>query len=221
MNKLLAEMGNEAVPEADWDAPEQGSTPPPVVPGIYSLKLRMPEQENDWFNTIEVEVVKGQPKKKFPVIMFRAEAVALITATEQQPIPVDAASGMGPTLNFLRASLYKPEKFPLSQGDELIRALGYRTTSTTWAQKIADITAILREANGRALFRADVGWEAFFKTTETRVSTNPNRKRGDIPWTKNADGSYAEYAINPSNGEKMFGRCIIVRFKLPTSDNAS
>lgn len=217
VNQLIQGLGDEPVPQVDWNAPEQGSIPPPVNPGLYTLRLRMSENQGDWFDTVEVEVVKGQPKKPFPRILYGAEA---IVDSKGNPIPA-LEDGKGPMLNGQRASLYKSEKMALSNGMELIRAMGFKldfAVGTTWAQLIPSIVNLLQQANGQATFRAEIIWRAYFKGSGTTISTSPNKKRGEIAWPRLSDGSFADKCQDPQTGETAYGFAEINRFKLPTSD---
>ena len=100
---ILAALGEEAVPTVDWDAPEQGQIPPPINPGLFTFKFWAPEKAEDRFDTVQVEVVKGQPKRSFPRVLFEAEAIldakgqpyAIVHAlTEQATVVAAAVTGL-------------------------------------------------------------------------------------------------------------------------------
>src|ERR1700690_960915 len=94
----LNELGltEESTPAVDWDAPELGNSPPAVYPGIYTLTFKMPESHADWFESQEVQMVKGNPAtaKKFLVIKPQPAIVASHASRDAEGIPIpDDGSG--------------------------------------------------------------------------------------------------------------------------------
>lgn len=216
---ILQGLGDDPVPQMDWNAPEQGSMPPPVRPGLYEFIFRLPEDESTMFDTIEVNVAaEGQPAKKvkFPQIVFEADVVA---DGQGNPIPQDEA-GNYPRLRFQRASCYIPPKMTTHQCGELLRSMGFMLNTPPgagWPAFLEAVKECLTAANGKRRFKGEVGWRAYFKSTETTVSTYPSKKRGHIRWPQGANKEYLDKATNPTNGETMYGQADIIRFKLPTA----
>lgn len=205
-------LNEEATPQGDWDAPEAGSFPPVCFPGLYDFIFRLPEKQEDWFDVMEIQVEQGKPKQKFLVIQYEADIVGVVKPDGQvEPVPPDEA-GAQPRLRFQRASFYKTPRMPLSMGQDLLRALNIRISGPMTPQAISDAVA---QVDGRARFRGEVSWRAYFKGTETTVSTHPRKKKGDLPWPKDQQGQFLEMATNPSTGEKMYGQADINRVKLP------
>src|SRR5438046_9839563 len=88
----LDELGlnEQSAPEFDWDAPEAGRVPPAVYPGLYTLRFRLPENTEDWFDGVEREVIKRNPasKRKFLELTYEPEVVA-----DSQGRPLAAEDG--------------------------------------------------------------------------------------------------------------------------------
>lgn len=205
-------LNEEATPQGDWDAPEAGSFPPICNPGTYDFIFRLPEKQEDWFDVMEVQVEQGKPKQKFLVLCYEADIVGQVQP-DGTAVPVAPnEDGSQPRLRFQRSSFYKTPRMPLSMGQDLLRALNIRISGALTPEAIRDAVA---GVDGRARFRGEVTWRAYFKGTETTVSTAPRKKKGDIPWPKDAQGQYLEMATNPSTGEKMYGQADINRVKLP------
>lgn len=203
----LDELGltEEATPEVDWDAPEQGQMPPQLGANkTFDFIFRL---EEDPFGSIEVD------GKKFLVINYAPEVVA-----EADGTPVADANGNPVKLRFQRASFYRSDKMRAanmnSLGGELLRSLGLRVDSGSRLTPQV-VEQLVREADGRASFRAEVIWRAYFDATDTTVSTRPRASRGEIPWPRTADGKFELLATDPKTGEKQYGRVEINRFKLP------
>jgi len=200
-------LNEESTPSVDWDAPEAGSTPPAIGVGTYLFAFHMPKETKDWFDAQEVEVVKGQPKRKFLKINYEAQAIGdkdgnLFAAPED--------GSELPTLKFQNASFFKTEKMLISFGGELLRALGLRITGALTPEAIKEA---LSTVDGRVNFTGEVKWEAYFKSDGTRFSTAPNKKKGDLQWPKDQEGKFTLTVENPTTGQKAFGRAIITRVK--------
>lgn len=198
----------EAVPQVDWDAPEGGSAPPSVGPGNYTLLFKMPEDRNNWFDKITVDVGNGV-QKEFLQINYNPQVIG---NHEGQPFTPEPGQEL-PTLMYQRASFFKSDKMLISSGAELLRALGERLTGDMSPQAVEQA---LERVDGRATFKGDVIWRAYFKSTGTTVSTSPRRKtkKGpELPWPKAADGSPELSVVNPKNpnDKKQFGRAEITR----------
>src|SRR5258707_7718744 len=128
-------LTEESTPPVDFDAPEAGSVAPALSVGTYLFAFHMPKDSKDWFDAQEVEVVKGQPKKKFLKINYEAQAIGdkdgnLFVAPED--------GSELPTLKFQNASFFKTEKMLISFGGELLRALGLRLTGAFNPQAIKE-----------------------------------------------------------------------------------
>lgn len=218
----LNELGlsDEAMPQVDWDAPEAGQTPPAVYPGVYRMEFRMPEDKSNWFDTKEVDVkgpdgkATGQ-KQKFLQINYTPK---VLTTLRGDPVQVE---GENPILPRQRADFWKSPKMLISRGAELLRGLGVRLEGPMLAQ----IEPTLEQLNGNATFEGEVIWRAYFKGTETTISTSPRKASGsrkaELSWPKEADGRPALLAIDPQTGEKLFGYPEIARIKSPGEAAAS
>jgi hypothetical protein len=216
LNQLGLDEG--AAPQIDWDAPEAGQTPPPVYPGIYTLRFKMEEKTEDWFDANEVEMVKGNPatKRKFLVVNYLPDVIASHATRDAAavPVPNDPTTNAPVHLGPQRASFFKSDKMMISEGGELLRALGVRLEGSMLAQ----IEPTLQQLNGRVSFMAEVGWRAYFKSTETTITTHPRgKKRGDLPWPRSADGTPELLATNPSTGEKVYGYAYVAKIIAPHS----
>jgi hypothetical protein len=214
----LSDLGLDegAAPQIDWDAPEAGQTPPPVYPGIYTLRFKMEEKPEDWFDMNEVEMVKGNPatKRKFLVVNYVPDVIASHATrdSEAQPVPLDAVTNAPIHLGPQRASFFKSERMMISEGGELLRALGVRLEGNMLQQ----IESTLQQINGRVSFMAEVGWRAYFKTTDTTVTTHPKgKKSGNLPWPRSADGKPELLATNPATGEKAYGYAVVAKIIPP------
>jgi hypothetical protein len=220
----LNELGltEDSAPQVDWDAPEAGSAPPAVYPGIYTLQFKLPEDVKDWFETQTVNTVKNDPKTAAKFLVIRAVPAILQVHKDASgnplreaagiPVPMDEVSGLHRQMPPQRISFFKNAKMPISRGGELLRAMGVRLEGSLLAQ----IEQTLQQLNGRATFVAELGWRAYFKSTDTTVSTHPRKKAGELRWPKAADGNFELLAVNPQNGQKAFGYLEIMSIFAPT-----
>src|SRR6266576_562375 len=121
----LNELGlnEDAAPPIDWDAPEAGRTPPPVYPGLYTLRFRLPENTEDWFDGVEREVIRGNPasKRKFLELTYEPEVLA-----DGQGRPLAAEDGSTLHLGPQRANTFMSAKMRIHALAELLRAMGVR-----------------------------------------------------------------------------------------------
>jgi hypothetical protein len=200
-------LTEESTPSVDFDAPEAGSIPPALGVGTYLFAFHMPKETRDWFDVQEVEVVKGQPKRKFLKVNYEPQAIGdkdgnLFAAPED--------GSELPILKFQNASFYKTEKMLISFAGELMRAVGLRLTGAFNPETIKEAFA---SVDGRVNFLGEVKWEAYFKSDGTRFSTSPNKKKGDLQWPKDQEGKYVLTVEHPTTGQKAFGRAIITRVK--------
>jgi len=221
----LAELGlNEnAAPAVDWNAPEGGNQAPAVYPGIYKLQFKMPDDVAEWFDKIEAEAIKGNAASKqgWLVVCPRPYILASLVNAQGQPdkdgqehpLPVDEQTKLPPQMPPQRVSFYKSQKMLISQGGEMLRALGVRLEGSMLGQ----IEATLQQLNGRVTFPAQLGWRAYFKNTDTTVSTDKRRKT-ELTWPRTADGTPELLAVDPKTGQKAFGYLEIVRFFQPSSN---
>jgi hypothetical protein len=210
----LNELGltDASVPEVDWDAPEGGASAPQIYPGYYQLQFALDENPSDWFDSITVNAVQGDAStaQKYLVLIHKPVVLyAFKDAVDTNPIQLPAELGKV-QLPPQRASFYKSPRMMISNGAELLRACGVRLNNI-----LQEIKPAVTQLNGRASFRAEIGWRAYFKTSEVTVSTHPRKKKGDVPWPKGPDGQYLLSATNPQTGEKAFGYPDIVRVILP------
>lgn len=216
LNKLG--LTEEAAPEVDWDAPEGGKTPPSVYPGKYTLLFRLPEDPEEWFDAVERDVVRGDPKtkRKFLELTYVPDVVA-----DSQGRPIAAEDGSPLKLGPQRVNTFMSAKMRINQMAELIRAMGVRLEGNFMALQANGKTLIenaVVELDGKATFTAEVIWRAYFKTTETTISTHPRgKKSGELLWPRGADGIPEMMATNPSTGEKAYGYAEVARVHMPTS----
>lgn len=198
-------LSDDAVPQIDWDAPESGSIPPAVYPGIYTLQFKMPEEQSEWFDKQKVNMVKNDPNTARDFLVLRYIPAVMMwhehkdSAGQAVPNPTDPSTPL--SLPPQKASFFKNERMPISQGGELLRALGIRLDGPIKDQ----LPAALAKVNGNVSFMVEVGWRTYFKATETTMSTSPRKKRGELAWPKNAQGQYELLGVNPVNGEKSYG----------------
>lgn len=178
--------------EIDYNAPEPGSFPPSVEPGTYKLIFKLADK--DPFSMGPIPDPGGAMCLK---VKIAPEVITDGGATKR--------------IAFQNISTFKTPKMPNSSVADLLRALDIRLDRAT----VANIRDVLIAASGQKSFRAQVGWEAYFKDTQTSVSTAPRKSRGDLPWPKNAEGKFEMMATNPATAEKAFGRERILRYLLP------
>lgn len=218
-------LNEQAAPQVDWDAPPPGMTPPPVVPGLWRLKLVMPESVEDWFDGVERATLKdskGQPVpssiRKFLEVTIEPEIVA-----DSQGRPVAAEDGSALKLGPQRFNTYMSPKMRIHRLAELLRGMGVRIELNFMAKEANGRSVIenaMAQLNGQATFDAEIIWRAYFKSTDTTVSTHPRgKKSGELIWPRAADGSWELMAKNPSTGESAYGYAEIASIKLPTSAN--
>lgn len=215
LNKLG--LTEESAPQVDWDAPEGGKTPPSVYPGLYTLLFRLPEDPEEWFDAVEREVMKGNPqsKKKFLELTYVPDVVA-----NSQGQPVAAEGGEPLRLGPQRVNTFMSPKMRINQMAELLRAMGVRLEGNFMAQQPSGKTLIeetVEQLDGKATFQAEIIWRAYFKSTDTTVSTHPRgKKSGELLWPRQADGSPELMAVNPQTGEKAYGYAEVSRVHMPT-----
>lgn len=201
----LASLGltEDAFPVVDWDAPEAGKTPPPIYPGSYKLLFAMPEDKDSWFDVVEREVVKGQPKRKILEVTYQPKVIA-----DAQGRPVaDPDSGEQIQLGPQRVNTYLSPKMRIHSLAELLRAMGVSGIDIK-----TDLEPTLTKLDGNGVIdSAEVVWRAYFKSTQTTVSTSPRKKAGELPWPRDAQGNPELMATNPQTGEKAYGYAEVVR----------
>lgn len=210
-------LNEDAAPQVDWDAPEAGRQPPPVFPGTYTLKFRMPENPDDWFDAVERATQKddkGNPvessKKKFLELTCEPEVVADV---ENRPLANDDGSPikLGPQ----RFNTFLSPKMHIHQLAELLRSMGVRIEGSIKDQ----ILKVCKKLDGTATFKAEIIWRAYFKSTGTTISTHPrSKKSGELLWPRDAQGVPEMLCKNPQTGETAYGYAEIARVKLPTAD---
>mgnify|MGYP001296027481 CR=1 FL=1 len=203
-------LTEDAAPQVDWDAPEAGKTPPCVFPGLYTLRFKLGDDPDNWFDAVEREVIKGNPesKRKFLELTYEPEVIA-----NSQGMPIAAEDGSTLRLPPQRANTFLSPKMRINQLSELLRAMGVRVEGNLLSQ----IGGIVKELDGKATFQAEIIWRAYFKSTDTTVSTHPrSKKSGELLWTRNAEGLPDMLAKNPQTGETSYGYPEIARVKLPT-----
>ncbi|MGH7442689.1 MAG: hypothetical protein ACREKE_08465 [bacterium] len=177
--------------EIDYNAPEPGQFPPSVEPGTYRLMFKLAAKP---FNYGPIPQLNGSTHLK---VSLAPEAIL--------------DDGTIKRIAFQNVSTFKTEKMPNSSVGDLLRSLDLVLDKMNGSS----IKNALLGATGNKIFRAVIGWEAYFKDTQTTVSTAPNKKRGDTPWPRNAEGNFESTAVNPSTGEKSYGRERIIRYLLP------
>jgi hypothetical protein len=207
----LASLGltEDAFPTVDWDAPEAGKSPPPVYPGSYKLLFAMPEDKDNWFEVVEREVVKGQPKRKILEVTWQPKVIA-----DAQGRPVaDPDTGEQITLGPQRANTYLSPKMRIHSLAELLRAMGVSGIDIK-----TQLESTLVQLDGKGVIEsAEIVWRTYFKSTQTTVSTAPRKKAGELPWPRDAQGNPELMAVNPSTGEKAYGYAEVVRVHAPAA----
>jgi hypothetical protein len=215
-------LTEDAAPAVDWDAPEQGKTPPAVFPGLYTLRFAMGEDVDNWFDAVERETIKGQPtsKRKFLELTYQPFVIA---NSEGQPIslPDGEAIQLGPQ----RASTFMNAKMRIHALAELMRAMGVRVEGSFLAKQDNGkmvIENVVRELDGKATFKAELIWRAYFKSTDTTISSHPRgKKSGELLWPRDANGQCELLCKNPQTGETSYAYVEVARVKLPTSAEGS
>jgi hypothetical protein len=215
-------LTEEAAPVVDWDAPEQGKSPPAVFPGLYTLRFKMPEDVEGWFDAVERMTIKDNPtsKRKFLEITYQPEVIA---NSDGQPIalPDGETILLGPQ----RASTFMNAKMRIHAVAELLRAMGVRVEGsllTKQANGKMVIENVVRELDGKATFKAELIWRAYFKSTETTISSHPRgKKSGELLWPRDANGQCELLCKNPQTGETSYAYVEVARVKLPTQSEGS
>lgn len=211
-------LSEEAAPQVDWDTPEGGKTPPSVFPGTYNLRFEMPENRDDWFDAVErtVSVNGKDTKKKFLEVSFMP--VVLSNAAGQA---MAADNGEPLSLGTQRVNTFMTGKMRIHRVAELLLSMGVRLDQSNLLAIDANgkrvIENTLEQLNGKATFQAEVIWRAYFKSTDTTVSTSPRKKAGELPWPREANGLPTLLAKNPTNGETMYGYPEINVYKRPSA----
>jgi len=213
-------LNEDAAPQVDWDSPPPGMTPPPVAPGNWWLKFLMPENHEDWFDGVlraTQRDAQGKPveasKRKFLELTLEPEVIA-----DSQKRPVAAADGSALKLGPQRFNTFMSPKMTIHRLAELLRGCGVRLEGSI----VNQIDDVCKQLNGQATFEAEIIWRAYFKSTDTTVSTHPRgKKSNELVWPREADGSWSLMATNPSTGEKAYGYAEIASIKLPTSTNGT
>lgn len=212
-------LTEDAAPVVDWDAPEAGKTPPAVFPGLYTLRFKMGESVEDWFDAVERETIKGQPtsKRKFLELTYQPEVIA---DSEGRPIAMPETNETI-TLGPQRASTFMNSKMRIHAIAELLRAMGVRIDGSLLAKQENGkmvIENVVRELDGKATFKAELIWRAYFKSTDTTISSHPRgKKSGELLWPRDASGNCELLCKNPSTGETSYAYVEVARVKLPTS----
>lgn len=192
-------LSAESTPQVDWDAPEAGSAPPPIAPGTFTMLFHRPTTANERWDVQEVEVNKGQPKVKFAVVNYEVDVVG---DKDGNPYSPDETTGEYVRLKKQRASFFKSDKMLISMAAELMRAMGIRLTGALTPQAADEA---LETVDGRGRFLGTVIWRTFFKDSQTTFSTMPNKKRHEVQWPKEVDGSFSATVVDPSTGQKKYG----------------
>jgi RNase P subunit RPR2 len=193
----------ESVPEIDWEAPESGSFPPQIWPGIHEFAFALAEDGDGPFGVAEIQ---GQ---KCLEVTFSA-----ITENDQH----DEVA-----LNFQRATTFLNQAMRAAHLNhkvgELIRSLGMKIEGPMTKEKIGD--ALNEASAARQHFHAEVEWRRYCKSCETTVSTHPRKKKGAVAWPRDADKRPELIVACPTCGDKGYGEARITRFKLPDSGVAA
>jgi len=197
----IDELNDDLLGEVDYDAPEPGSFPPRIQPGIYDFKF---ELEDEPFGQTSWE----KDGKTF----YEVRHKATITVTKEDGSREDI------TLRFIRANFFyndamKKAGMNSSAGD-LLRSLGIVIKGGI-SRSVLEQS--LREADGRSHGRASFGWRVKFDGTKTVVSTAPRKKKGEVAWPKDNQGNFLPMATDPKSGQKAYGRENLLRYLLPIS----
>jgi hypothetical protein len=192
-------LPEDAVDAVDYDAPESGSFPPSLKPGVYQFLFKL---EDDPWGEVEMTVDEHGNKKKF----FQVTHIAVTTVQEPEVHDVE--------LRYQRVNFYKHPKMPNSSGGELLRALNLRIHGGYKA-----IAQALAEVDQRISYSAVVGWKAYCKTDQIEFSTSARKKKiksGDqYAWPKAVDGVLPEMVECPKCKTKIYAQPEITHYKLP------
>lgn len=213
-------LNESSAPVVDWDAPEAGKTPPAAFPGRYLFLFKLPETSSDWFDKVEREVVKNQPTSKRTFLELTCTpgiVAAILPDGTQQPVFAEDQSMiiLGPQ----RFNMYMSPKMRIHRLAELLRAMGVREERNLLSKEENGLTVIenlVRALDGKAQFDAEGIWRAYFKSTDTTISTAPRKKGGELAWPRDAQGNYELLATNPATGEKAYGYFEISSLHVPT-----
>jgi hypothetical protein len=193
-------LTDDVIGEVDYDAPEPGSFPPRVKPGIYDFKFELEDDEPFGTTTWEKD------GKHF----FEIRHKATITVTKADGTQEDV------TLRFCRANFFQNPAMKdagiNSSGGELLRSLGI-VIKGSLSRSVLEQS--LREADGRSHGRCSVGWRVKFDGSDVVVSTSPRKKKGEVKWPKDKDGNFLPMATDPKSGQKAYGRENILNYLLP------
>ena len=195
-------LPDEQIPEIDYNAPEPGSFPPQIAPGVYEFLFHLPESASDRFDK---QTVSG---KDFAVFVHEAEA---LRDSKGEAVP-QTSDGKQPVLRYQRASTYKHEKMPNSMLGDLLRSLNLHIDGPLTLRAVADALAA---QDGRATYKGEIGWRSYCKGCDQTVSTHPRKKKGDVAWPRTADGHFEPMATCPKCGAKSYGNAEVIRYKLP------
>lgn len=215
-------LTEEAVPQVDWDAPEAGKTPPAVFPGLYTLRFKMPEDVSTWFDAVERMTIKDNPtsKRKFLEITYQPEVIA-----DSEGRAIAMPDGETIVLGPQRASTFMNAKMRIHAIAELLRSMGVRIDGSLLAKQENGkmvIENVLRELDGKATFKAELIWRAYFKSTDTTISSHPRgKKSGELLWPRDASGNCELLCKNPSTDETSYAYVEVARVKLPTSADSA
>ena len=200
-------LPDEAIPDIDYNAPEPGSFPPQIAPGVYEFMFHLPEKGSDCFDK---QTVEG---KDHAVFVHEAEA---LRNSKGEAVTANA-DGKQPLLRFQRASTYTHVKMPNSMLGDLLRSLNVHIDGPLTLHAVADALAAI---DGRATYKGEVGWRSYCKSCDQTVSTHPRKKKGDAAWPRTAEGQYELTATCPKCGNKSYGNAEIVRYRLPERERS-
>lgn len=212
----------EPVGEVDFNAPEPGSFPPQLKVGTYNFVFHLGPQDgasdSDCWNVVE-RGEQGQPKGKFLEVVHHA------TTTIEVPDPANPNEKVAAdvSLNYQRVNFYKHPQMPNSSGGDLIRALNLRVDGPLTTQAVANL---FKQVDGRASYRADIGWRVYCKSCQLEINTHARKKkigRGEqVQWPRDPQTKeYTEQAECPKCHQKYYGNAEIVRYLLPHGQEAS
>ena len=197
LTEVLKTLSPEPVGEVDYNAPEPGSFPPQVKPGVFDFQFKLNEKE-----PFGVQKVDGKP-----YFQVCHDSTTVVDGEEK-------------TLTYQRASFYKHPKMPNSMAADLIRSLDVRAEGSLTPEVAAELFE--QASNQGRHFRGEVGWRFYCDHNKNStigdpltISTHPRKKKGDIKWPQNNDGSLVEHLKCPKCGRVGYGNADIVRYLLP------
>jgi|SRR5579862_1153 len=208
----LENLPEEVSGEVNWDAPESGSFPPTIYPGVYPFLFMLPESQEDQFEAVRID------NRDYLQVNFTA-AIPISEVPEERFVFGKPEGEDYVYVRFERANAYKTEKMPNHSLGELCRSLGVKVEPFTKSM----IIDTLRSADGKARGLAEFKWDAYVKSDEVTITTSPRKKpkqgkKTDIPWPKDKNGKLITAATAP-DGSQVYGRERINRFKLPPRDD--